>query len=162
MKKNKKYGLYLIAIVLVVGLSLLHPYFNGKNPIISYVHHIVWGNVIEIEAAQNVDKRNVTVIFKNEFALVEDRSQKEYENLNTQYNYTSISDTVIKNGKQISDIPYDYGKQILIAYYRQIEIGRLGLWKTNNWHSHKYYLKISEDQGKYKMEGEILGPDNKN
>ncbi|MDB4161137.1 hypothetical protein N9772_02070 [Bacteroidia bacterium] len=48
MKKNKKYALNMIAVLLVAGLSLLHPYFNGKNPIISYAHHMIWGNVIDI------------------------------------------------------------------------------------------------------------------
>lgn|GEM_PF-4142562 len=114
------------------------------------------------KADQTIDNSNVTIIFKNEFALVEERSQKEFDKLKTRYNYTSISETIIKNGEQISDIPYDYRKQVLIAYYDEIEIGRLGLWKTNNWHSHRYYLKISKDQDKYKMTGEILGPDNQN
>ena len=162
MKKIKKYGFYVIAIMFLIGLSLLHPYFNGKNPIISYAHHIIWGNVIEIETDQNVDKENLSVIFKNEFALVEERNKKKFEYLNSRYNYTSISDTIIKNGEQIADIPYDYGKQVLIVYYNKIEIGRIGLWKTNNWHSHRYHIKISKDQNEFKMTGEILGPDNKN
>ena len=154
MKKNKKYALYMIALLLVAGLSLLHPYFNGKNPIISYAHHMIWGNVIDIDFDEKVKKSNVTVIFKNEFALVNEKDSTEYENLNVR------SDTIIKNGVQILNIPYDYGKQVLVAYYGQTEIGRIRLWKTNNWHSHRYYLKISKEQNNYIMTGEILGPDN--
>ncbi|MDB4161136.1 hypothetical protein N9772_02065 [Bacteroidia bacterium] len=96
----------------------------------------------------------MTVIFKNEFALVNEKDSTEYENLNVR------SDTIIKNGLQILDIPYDFGKQVLVAYYGQNEIGRKYLWKTNNWHSHRYYLKISKEQNNYIKTGEILGPDN--
>ena len=149
--------LLIIAICSILGfvcLILLHPYFNGKNPIISYAHHLVWGNVIELKVTEPLNQNEVTAIFLNEGALLKRRTPPI-----TYKDFPIIEDTIIAHGKQIRDIPYDYGKQVLSVFYRDSMIGEIFMWKTNGYHSHRYSIEIFQQNDSIKFIGDFEGPD---
>ena len=148
-----------IGVFLIVGLTLLHPYFNGKNRLLSYYHHIFWGDVIKVEISPDLNFKKVDVVFKNELQLLKERRPKEFKFVKNRPSYNPINKFIYANGVKVSEIPYDYGKQILQVIYDGTVIGELGHWQTNGYHSHRYFIKMWTENGIVKYEGRIEGPD---
>jgi hypothetical protein len=155
MNKKKLFGGGIVVILIIISVCLI-PALNGKNKIISYIQYFVYGNVIDIHTDDNLDINKVTLVFKNEKQLTIDRIPS-YQDRNP-YN-KAMNVVIFKEGKQIQNIPYDYGKQDVQILYNNIEIGRLGHWQTNKYYSHRYYIHIFYENQKISFTGKIKGPD---
>lgn len=150
-----------VAITLLV---LLHPYFNGKNKLISYYHHLVWGDVLRVSVGDGLDERKVIIIFKNEHQLIKERNFIEYYSQEIREKKACpdchvINTVIFKDGEQVNDIPYDYGPQVLQVLYDGIEVGRLTHWQTNDYYSHRYYISLSLRNDSVFYSGYFKGPD---
>jgi hypothetical protein len=148
-----------LGVFLLIVLTLLHPYFNGKNRFLSYYHHLVWGDVLKVEVSPELNIKKVEIVFKNDVQLLKERRPKEYNPSRDRPSYKPINKIIYINGGQVSEIPYDYGKQILQVIYDGNIVGELGHWQTNGYHSHRYFIDIRIENGNIKYEGRIVGPD---
>ena len=158
MKNRIKIGLLIILILISFYFSL--PYFNGSNRFINYLNYIFWGNRLDVSCTNNLNENNIVIIFENEIALIQNRDSEQAKRmLHTKHPPTLMRDTIFKNGEQVMDIPYDYGKQRLAVYYNNEFIGDLGHWQTNHYHVHDYSVRLKGHKGIVTLSGKISGPD---
>lgn len=153
----------MIRILPMIGLAiclfcvcLLHPYFNGTNKLINYMHYFVYGNVIDIAVNDDLDIKKVKLIFKNESQLWLDKGHHLQS-----YHQSDVPMNVIifDNGRQKLDIPYDYGKQTLEIFYDNVKVTEISHWQTLRLHSHRYQMAFYQKEGKISCIATISGPD---
>ncbi|MFN3404786.1 MAG: hypothetical protein ACK40G_11860 [Cytophagaceae bacterium] len=138
---------------------LLHPWFNGKHRLLSYYHYLVWGDVIKVEISEKLDKNKIEVIFKNDLQLTLEKDPFMIKHTMFRKDYQPRKITVYNQGKQIYQIPYEYGPQVLVVYYDGKEVGKIDLWRTNHFHTHRYYISLSGEDGRVNFNGYVEGPD---
>ncbi|WP_156027128.1 hypothetical protein [Sporocytophaga myxococcoides] len=149
----------ILGVFILVLLTLLHPYFNGKNRLLSYYHHLVWGDVLKVTVSPSLNIKEVMIVFKDEYQLLKERRPNEYYRSRFRLSYKPINKVIYVNGMQVSEIPYEYGKQILQVIYDGNIVGELWHWQTNGYHSHRYFIDLRLENGVVKYEGYIEGPD---
>lgn len=159
----KKVFLIIIAIFFLGASAgvLLLPLLNGQNRYVNYLNYLTWGNNIDIECGKGINKSKVRVVFENEMALIENRTPNQLPNILKVTKNKVIRKTIFQDGKLISDIPYDYGKQRLTVYYDGDTIGTLVHFRTNEYHVHTYEIILLKNDGAVQIEGGIYGPDRK-
>jgi hypothetical protein len=163
LKKSKKILVGLFVLGLITFCILLYPGFNGTNPPINYLHYLVWGNDLKVSCDESLDKNKIKIVFENEMALIQKRkpirNPKEADFLVRHTRYKVIRDIIYENGKQISEIPYEYGPQDLVIYYDDKEIGTLGHWQTNGYHVHTYTITVKQLNNQIVANTNMAGPD---
>jgi antitoxin component YwqK of YwqJK toxin-antitoxin module len=66
---------------------------------------------------------------------------------------------IIENGRKTHKVGYEYGKnQFNIKLPNDLDF-KVGHFKTNNWHSHRYEFNINKDSNGYKIGWVAIGPD---
>jgi hypothetical protein len=158
MPKRRKILLIVLAVLVLLPLALLHPSFNGKHPLLTYYHHITWGDVLEVSGNENVDLDALEIVFKNELQMDQEKyihDPRSYDRERSK----PMNVVIYKNGEQVNDIPYAYGKQVLVVIYNKVEIGRLRHWQTNSYHSHRYSIDLMQVNGMITCTTRIEGPD---
>lgn len=152
----------LILVILLTG-SIFYfslPYLNGRNRYFNYLNYIFRGNNLHVSCSKNLDVTNIVLVFENETALIQHTDRKKAEAmLNRSHPYKLMRDTIFANGKQLMDIPYDYGKQRLAVYYTNEYIGELHHWQTNHYHAHDYTVHVKNAKGMLILNGKTSGPD---
>jgi hypothetical protein len=125
---------------------------------LNYIFH---DNQLNVSCSNNLDENKIVIMFENEIALIQNRDSEKARRLLilNKRAYTLMRDTIFKNGKQVMNIPYDYGKQRLAVYYNNKFIGELSHWQTNHYHVHDYTVEIKEHKGIVVCTGKISGPD---
>lgn len=86
---------------------------------------------------QGVDKNEIDVIWAPEIAK---------------------NKLVISKGNQIDKIGYEYGRnsfELQIAPNLKFSVGH---FKTNNWHSHRYYIDVEKDKSGFEIKFTAKGP----
>jgi hypothetical protein len=163
LKRSKKILIGLFIVGLIIFCALLYPGFNGTNRPINYLHYLVWGNNLKVSVAESLDKNKVKIVFENEMAMIQKRNiirnPKEADFLVRHTRYKVIRETIYENGKQMADIPYDYGKLRLVIYYNGKEIGELGHWQTNFYYVHTYTIRVEPSDNGIVVKTSMEGPD---
>lgn len=158
MKSKTKLIIAIFLSITLIYFSL--PFFNGSNRYFNYLNYIFWGNQLDVSCTEDLNKNNIAIIFENEIALIQNRdNERAIRLLHSKHPPKLIRDTIFKNGKQLMDIPYDYGKQRLAVYYNNEFIGDLGHWQTNHYHVHDYTIRLKGYKGIITLNGKIAGPD---
>ena len=158
MNTKLKFCLCISLVLILFYFSL--PYFNGTNRYFNYLNYIFWSNRLDVSCSKNLNENNIVIIFENEIALTQHRDKAQAKRLlQIKYPPKLMRDTIFKNGKQVMDIPYDYGKQRLAIYYDNNFIGELGHWQTNHYHVHDYSIRLRRHKGIVSLGGKISGPD---
>jgi hypothetical protein len=160
LKRFLKILLFLFLGGVLSICILLHPSFNGSGKAVNYLHYLVWGNQLNVSSSNKLDQRKIKIEFENEIAILQIKNPEEAAYLIASDTRNKLIRKVIyKNGKQLCDIPYDYGKQRLNVYYDNVKIGSLGHWRTNGYHVHTYTINLVKKNGKISIKGSIKGPD---
>ena len=134
---------------------------HGKHPLLSYYHHLIWGDILVVKVDDQLDASKVRIVFENEMAMKESNDSSQYKWIRGRFRYPLIRKVVYERGKQVSAIPYDYRKQRLLVYYDDKRIGCLGHWQTNGYHSHRNTVFLSMFSDNIWLEGDIKGPDDR-
>ncbi len=153
--------LIVISVLFVLALCYLClPYLNGRNRYVNYINYILRGNNLTVSCSSSLDIKNITVVFENETALIQNRDpERAARMLHKKNPAVLMRDTVFFQGKQLMAIPYDYGKQRLAVYYDQVYIGELHHWQTNYYHAHDYTVHVKSAKGILVLNGKTSGPD---
>jgi len=107
-----------------------------------------------------LDLTDVKLLFENEMAMLENTNPEIAKRRVARSRFNKIIRMVIfENGKQIVEIPYDYGKQRIVVYYGKEEIGSIGQWRTNDYHVHNYIVSLRNEGEGIVLSGGIKGPD---
>lgn len=163
LRKLKKILLISFLISLMCIGTLLHPSFNGTNKFINYLHSIVYDDNLEVNCSKGLEQEKVRLIFENNLALIENRNPEKARRIQKRSRIQKIIRLVIfEGGKQVTEIPYDYGKQRIVVYYDDQKIGEFGHWKTNGYHIHDYIVNLTIDNEIITLSGGIKGPDQRN
>lgn len=157
MKKNLKTALIILGLIFI-SISIL-PNINPANKVLNYLNYLVWGNDLDVSCSDSLDETKLKIIFENEVAIVQNFNPQEATRLMKNPGYRLIRTIIYENGKQINDVPYDYGKQRLIIAYDDKTIGELGHWRTNAYHVHTYKVTLQLKENKVILVGSISGPD---
>lgn len=159
-----KRTLLIIFLLGALGVcALLHPSFNGTNRYINYLHSLVYDDSLTVSCSDELDITKIKLVFENEMALLQNRNPEQAKR-HTERNrsHKIIRVTIFEKGKQVADIPYDYGKQSISAYYESHKIGDIGHWRTNSYHVHHYNTRLTNENGHITLSGGIDGPDQMN
>lgn len=149
--------LSIISITLLFCcICLLHPSFNGTNKLINYTHYFLYGNKIDIVMNDDLDINKVKLVFKNE---AQHALEKGFHFRVSSQSNQPICAVIFENGKQISDIPYSYGKQEIEVFYDNIKIGAMKHWQTLKFHSHTYQVEFFQKKQEVICVSNISGAD---
>ena len=66
---------------------------------------------------------------------------------------------VFSSGNMTDGNLFSYGKNIFYIMYMSDTIGSFGHFKTNNWHSHEYYISIDCENSKITFKVDVKGRD---
>jgi len=132
----------IIALLLVFGIVLgfkkISKQFRNSDTILGRISLLInRDNHLKVKS-NTIDLNEIEIIWSPEF-------DKQI--------------TVYKNGKTKGKIGHRYGPNTFIIKHAQNEIAQIGHFKTNNWHSHDYDLRIELTQNSYILDFEADGPD---
>ena len=157
----KKKAIYIIGIGLVLVVFLATYYRSDfSNKFRLYGLYLIKGNKLNVMCGVKIDARKVSITFENDLAILEHRNPGEAIRLANKFHDSKITRiTIFKKGMLQSDIPYNYGKQRLIVWYDNVQVGELYHWQTNAYHVHDYNINLKFVNGRIKLTGVIEGPD---
>jgi hypothetical protein len=118
----KKYKLLFI-ITLLIGVS----YLSVKYRLSEYLG--IQKNILQVKAID--DKIIVKWIGEKEFL------RQGFDTL-----------TIYSNGKNVHDIPNNYGKNYIYITYGKYKFEKIGIVKFTSWHKHKYELDVVNNSAK--------------
>ena len=125
----------------VIAVFALHPSLNkGKTPI-TFLQYLVYGNSIKLAHNSPINKNKISVKWECE-----------------QQNVDCKELSIIEDGKQINNIPFEKGNQHLVVYYDGINIGTLHQNKLARNQSHQYLIKLTLESNQLTFDGNISGP----
>ena len=137
MEPFRKILIYAILLLVIGTAILLQPKLNGSHKIVNYLHGLVYDDRLEVICSPELDLTNVKLLFENEMAMLENTNPEIAKRIVARSRFNEVIRMVIfENGEQIVEIPYDYGKQRIVVYYGDEEIGSMGQWRTNDYHVH--------------------------
>jgi hypothetical protein len=151
----KKILIICLSLGLLTSLILAHPYFNWENETLSRYHYFIWGDVIKVKVSNDLDIDRVKIVCQ---MLEGKEAEKGFYGLD--YEVNGINKTVFENGKQVNDIPFEFGAYTLQVQYDGKEVIQFGQCKTIRNHSHWYYFNLKTENGIVECDGRIEGPDN--
>lgn len=135
---NFRFLKYFLAIVaLLLALKFASKPFANSDSIIGRISNILnKNNTLEFEC-NGLNITDVQIIWKPEIA-----EEK----------------VVYKNGKQIGKIGYEYGPNKFDVLLKNGFRFSVGHFKTNNWHSHRYRIKLKKNNSGYLLHFNANGP----
>jgi len=128
--KKRLIKVLIIGFISVLILKFLSKPFANSDSILGRISNLLnSNNLIELNSV-GLDKKNIDLIW-----------------------YPELTDSVliIKNGKQVGEIGYNYGpNRFKIFLSNDLEF-KVGHFKTNNWHPHQYKIDVSKDSSGYRI-----------
>ena len=74
--------------------------------------------------------------------------------------YDSKRKVIFENGKDLKKHYKEYGKNYFQILYDNELVGEFGQFKYNNWHGHRYLIKLKRNSlSEIQFEVEVIGPD---
>lgn len=131
----------ILTITFIIGIFALHPSLNKGETPITYLQYLVYGNMVNLSYDSSIDKSNINIEWECE-----------------DQNYDCMELTIVKNGEQVNEIPFEKGNQKLVVYYNNKVIGTLHQNKAVKAQSHKYNIELKADHELLSFKGEIIGP----
>jgi hypothetical protein len=131
----------ILVIIGVLGIFVLHPSLNKDNSPISYLQYLVYGNSLNVSCNNSVDISSIQIkwVCDTQSAVCNDL-------------------VIFEKGKQINKIPFEKGKQQLIAFYNGNKIGAISQNKTTSKQAHQYKIDLTITKKIIFFNGEIIGP----
>ena len=135
----KKISITLIILLMcILTLKFVSKPFANSDTIMGRISNILnKNNKIELKCI-DFYKKDVSITWKSE-----DFEQK----------------FIIKNGRKINEMRYDYGPNRFSIQLSNGLIFNVGHFKTNCWHSHRYKFEITKKDDGYKIIFIANGPD---
>ena len=133
MKKLLKIGILFSILVLIV-LGILTVKFGLDH----WTRDKLNPNILKVETVGDIDVYKVKVIW-------------------TSYQRSKV---VFENGKDLKKHFKEYGRNEFQVFYENVLVGEFGQFKYNNWHGHRYKIKLELDSlNKIQFSVTVKGPD---
>jgi hypothetical protein len=120
----------IILILIVSGILILKYGFRNSDSLLGHISNTVFNNNGFELNCTGLDKSEVNVIWSGE-----------------QHTKTIL----VSSGKQINDVPYEYGPNRFDVRLPNGVAFQVGHFKTRNWDPHDYTIDLKKDLSGYKI-----------